>query len=55
MQTQIPGDDSPIPLEDVGAAIREGRGLCLAHLYRIVIADEQLNEQSMRVDEQVEV
>ena len=25
MQTQNPGDDSRIPLEDIGAAIREGR------------------------------
>jgi len=47
MQTQNPGDDSHIPLEDVGAAIREGRSLRLAHLYRIMVADEQLNERHL--------
>lgn len=47
MQTPIPGDDSRIPLEDIGAAIREGRAIRLAHLYRIVVADEQLNERHL--------
>lgn len=53
MQTQNPGDDSHIPLEDVGAAIREGRCLRLAHLYRIVVADEQLNERHLDLHDPV--
>jgi hypothetical protein len=47
MQTDIPGGDGRIPLEDVGAAIREGRALRLAHLYRILVADEQLHERPL--------
>lgn len=53
MQTQNPGDDSRIPLEDIGAAIREGRGLRLAHLYRIVVANEQLNERNLDLSDPV--
>lgn len=34
MHTQSPSDDSRIPFEDVGAAIREGRNLRAAHFYR---------------------
>jgi hypothetical protein len=53
MQTQNPGDDSHIPLEDVGAAIREGRSLRLAHLYRIVVTDELLNERHLDLSDPV--
>lgn len=43
MQLNTPTGNSRIPLEDVGAAIREGRPLQPADLYRIVVVDEQLN------------
>lgn len=47
MQPNTPSSDSRIPLEDVSAAIREGRDLRPAHLYRIVVADEQLQERHL--------
>jgi hypothetical protein len=53
MQTGIPGGDNRIPLEDVGAAIREGRGLRPADLYRIVVLDEQLNERHLDLSDPV--
>ncbi len=45
MHTQNPSEDSPIPLEEVSTAIREGRCLRPAHLYRIVVLDENLAER----------
>ena len=53
MQTDIASGDDRIPLEDVGAAIREGRGLRPARLYRIVVLDEQLNERHLDLDDPV--
>lgn len=53
MQTDIASDDDRIPLEDVGAAIREGRGLRPAHRYRIVVLDDQLNERHLDLDDPV--
>ena len=45
MQNSISNSDNHKPLEDIGAAIREGRSLHSADLYRIVIADDQLQER----------
>lgn len=53
MQTCTSTGDSRIPLEDVGAAIREGRGLRLAHLYRIVVLDDQINERHLDLSDPV--
>ena len=53
MQTDIASGDDRIPLEDVGAAIREGRGLRPAHRYRIVVLDDQLNERHLDLDDPV--
>lgn len=53
MHTQPISDDSRIPLEDVGAAIREGRSLRAAHLYRIVVVDEQLAERHLDLSDPV--
>lgn len=53
MRTDTSTGESRIPLEDVGAAIREGRGLRLAHLYRIVVLDEQLNERLLDLSDPV--
>jgi hypothetical protein len=52
MQTENPGS-SPIPFEDVNAAIREGRSLRPAHLYRIIVLNDQLNEQHVDVSDPV--
>lgn len=53
MQSDIPGGENRIPLEDVSAAIREGRSLRQAHLYRIVVLDEQLNERHLDLSDPV--
>lgn len=53
MHTQTSSDDSRIPLEDVGAAIREGRSLRAAHLYRIMVLDEQLAERHLDLSDPV--
>lgn len=53
MQTIPCTDDNRISLEDVGAAIREGRDLRPAHLYRIVVLDEQLNERHLDLNDPV--
>ncbi|MHB1214223.1 MAG: multiubiquitin domain-containing protein [Thiobacillus sp.] len=53
MQTVTPRGDDRIPLEDVGAAIREGRGLHPAHLYRIVVLDDQFNERHLELSDPV--
>ncbi len=53
MQNNISSDDNRIPLEDVGAAIREERLLHPAHLYRIVVADEQLHERHLDLSDPV--
>lgn len=53
MQTGTPNGDDRIPLEDVGAAIRENRGLRPADLYRIVLLDDQLNERHLDLSDPV--
>jgi len=53
MQTDTSTGDSHIPLEDVGAAIRESRDPRLAHLYRLVVLDEQLNERHLDLGDPV--
>lgn len=53
MQTDTSTGDSRIPLEDVGAAIREGRSLRPAHLYRIAVLDEQLNERHLELSDPI--
>ena len=45
MQTQTPSGDDRSDVEDVAAAIREGRSLRPAALYRIVVLDDQLRER----------
>jgi hypothetical protein len=45
MQTQTHNGDDRSDVEDVAAAIREGRSLRAAALYRIVVLDDQLNER----------
>lgn len=44
---------SRLPVEDVGAAIREGRSLHPAHLYRIVVLGDQLNERHVDLTDPV--
>lgn len=53
MQTQHPSSDNRIPVEDVGAAIREGRPLNPAHFYSIIVADEQLSERHLQLSDPV--
>lgn len=53
MQNPITGNDNRIALEDVGAAAREGRSIQPAHLYRIVVADEQLTERHLDLSDPV--
>jgi hypothetical protein len=53
MQTGTPSGDDRIPIEDVGAAIRENRGLRPADLYRIVVLDDQLNERHLDLSDPV--
>ena len=53
MQSQHPSSDNRIPVEDVGAAIREGRPLNPAHFYSIIIADEQLSERHLQLSDPV--
>lgn len=53
MQTGTPSGDDRIPIEDVGAAIRENRGLRPADLYRIVVLDDQLNERYLDLSDPV--
>ena len=45
MQTQTHSGDDRSDVEDVAAAIREGRSLRPAALYRIVVLDDQLHER----------
>jgi hypothetical protein len=51
MQHETPSEHNRIPLEDIQAAIREGRSLRLAHLYRIVILDDHLKERPLELSE----
>ena len=53
MQTQNPGDDSPIELESIGAAIRDADSFHMANRYRIVLVDEQLNERNLDLSDPV--
>lgn len=53
MQTDTPSGDDRIPLEDVAAAIREGRSLRPAQRYRIILLDEQLNERPLDLSDPV--
>lgn len=46
-------NNSPIPLEDVGAAVREGRSVRHAHLYRIIVLDELLQEQAVELPDPI--
>jgi hypothetical protein len=53
MQTEIVVEENLILLEDVYAAILEGRSLRPAHHYRIVILDEQLNERHLNITDPI--
>lgn len=53
MQSNPSTNESRIPLEDVGTAIRECRDLRPAHLYRIVVLDDQLNERHLDLTDPV--
>jgi hypothetical protein len=53
MQTKNFGDGSSIPLEDVGEEIQDGRNFRHANHYRIVVADEQLNERHLDLNDPV--
>lgn len=53
MKPDTSSGDSRIPIEDVGVAIREGRSLRPAHLYRIVVADEQLHEWPLDLNDPI--
>ena len=45
MQNQTHNGDDRSDIEDVAAAIREGRSLRPAALYRIIVLDDQLHER----------
>lgn len=47
MQTQTHSGDDRTDVEDVAAAIREGRSLRAAALYRVVVLDHQLHERQV--------
>jgi len=47
MNTHSSTENNRIPLEDIGAAIRECRDLRPAHHYRVIMLDDQLNEQNL--------
>lgn len=47
MHTEASTGDNRFTVEDVAAAIREGRNLHPAEFYRIVVLDEQLNERHL--------
>ncbi|AVS75573.1 hypothetical protein [Paracidovorax cattleyae] len=53
MQTQTHNGDDRSDVEDVAAAIREGRSLRAAALYRIVVLDDQLNERHVDLAEAI--
>ncbi|MBS0176667.1 MAG: hypothetical protein JSR64_21790, partial [Nitrospira sp.] len=53
MQTQNHSSDDRSDVEDVAAAIREGRSLRPAALYRIVVLDDQLNERHVDLTDPV--
>ena len=53
MQTQTTSGDDRFDVEDVAAAIREGRSLRPAALYRIVVLDDQLHERHVDLSDPV--
>ncbi|KGC09991.1 multiubiquitin family protein [Burkholderia gladioli] len=53
MQTQTTRGDDRFDVEDVAAAIREGRSLRPAALYRIVVMDDQLHERHIDLSDPV--
>lgn len=53
MHTEAHGCNDRSNVEDVGAAIREGRSLHPAQFYRIVILDDQLNERHLDLTDPV--
>lgn len=54
MQHNISSGDNRNPLEDVGAFINEGKPLHPADFYRIVVADEQLQERHIELSDPVQ-